>query len=99
MCTAVLTVLARLSEVDPHSAVRLYDWYGTAIATAVVQVPPTIRYSRAKSGAADSDCGVKLGAENSLSGFNHCVSSSKTTVIRTGTDRVGLFQRDWLYST
>ena len=37
-------------------------------------------YSRAKSGAADSDCGVKLGAENSLSGFNHCVSSSKTTV-------------------
>eukprot|EP01047_Picozoa_sp_COSAG01_P025748 COSAG01_NODE_1638_length_9653_cov_230.802282_7_plen_59_part_00 len=29
---------------------------------------------------ADSHCGVKLGAENSLSGFNHCVISSKTTV-------------------
>ena len=27
----------------------------------------------AKSGAADSDCGVKLGAENSLSGLKHCV--------------------------
>ena len=32
-----------------------------------------VRYSRAKSGVADSHCGVKLGAENSLSGFNHCV--------------------------
>ena len=37
-------------------------------------------YSRAKSGAADSDCGVKLGAENSLSGLKHSVVSSKTTV-------------------
>ena len=39
-----------------------------------------LRYSRAKSGAADSDCGVKLGAENSLSGLKHCVSSSKTSM-------------------
>ena len=51
-----------------------------------VLVPPMwyryhLWYSRAKSGAADSDCGVKLGAESSLSGFNHCVSSSKTTVV------------------
>ena len=36
---------------------------------------------RAKSGAADSNCGLKLGAKNSLSGFNHCVISPKRTVL------------------
>ena len=41
-----------------------------------VLVPPMwcryhLWYSRAKSGAADSDCGVKLGAENSLSGLRY----------------------------
>ena len=46
----------------------------------LVPVPRTVHYSTAKSGAADSDCGVKVGAENSLIGFNHCVSSSKRTV-------------------
>ena len=39
-----------------------------------------LRYSMAKSGVAESLCGVKLGAENSHCGFSHCVSSSKTTV-------------------
>ena len=49
---------------------------------AVLDLYYHLWYSRAKSGAADSDCGVKLGAENSLSGFNHCVSSPKTTVLQ-----------------
>jgi hypothetical protein len=36
---------------------------------------------RAKRGGADSNCGLKLGAKNSVSGFNHCVISPKTTVL------------------
>ena len=59
----------------------LYKPYTYSLSTKLrIQLHFCIRYSRAKSGAADSDCGVKLGAENSLSGFNHCVISSKTTV-------------------
>eukprot|EP01047_Picozoa_sp_COSAG01_P055702 COSAG01_NODE_6230_length_3778_cov_28.633324_3_plen_76_part_00 len=43
----------------------------------------TVVFCRAKSGAADSDCGLKLGAKNSLSGFNQSGISSKTTVLYT----------------
>jgi hypothetical protein len=71
---------------DSHCGLKLYCTVLRYCMVPVVRstaVRSTYRYSRAKSGAADSDCGVKLGAENSLSGFNHCVStsgSSKTTV-------------------
>ena len=39
-----------------------------------------VLYGMAKSGEADSHCGLKLGAKNSHCGFNHCVVLPKTPV-------------------
>ena len=71
---------------DSHCGLKLYCTvlYGTSTVPYYGTVW-YLWYSRAKSGAADSDCGVKLGAENSLSGLKHSVISSKTTVLRTCT--------------
>ena len=55
-----------------------------AAATCRLESPcssPNSAYSRAKSGVDDSDCGAKLGAENSHCGFHTSVISSKTTVM------------------
>ena len=61
--------------------VRTYSTSSSSSSSSTRTSTGTVLYGMAKSGEADSHCGLYMDGGSSHCGFNHCVVLSKTTVL------------------